>query len=268
MPPLPAEAGFLETVALGLLQGPAELLPISSSAHVELLPWLLGFRHARLDGARRKEVAVALHGGTALALLALKGPPARERMGFLAVATAPAAVAGLALERAIEQRLGTPRDIACGLLGGSVALLASDRAGSRRTAHEAGMGDALALGLAQAAALVPGISRSGATRSMARGRGFSRPAAISLSEDAALPVLVGATVLKGARLAGRRPPRRALAALAGGAAAAAGSSALALRSRRAAAVPPSAWAAYRTGLAIGALWAARSDRGLRETDGR
>jgi undecaprenyl-diphosphatase len=129
------------------------------------------------------------------------------------------------------------------------------------------MGDALALGLAQAAALVPGISRSGATRSMARGRGFSRPAAISLSEDAALPVLVGATVLKGARLAGRRPPRRALAALAGGAAAA-GSSALALRSRRAAAVPPSAWAAYRTGLAIGALWAARSDRGLRETDGR
>ena len=58
-----------EVVALGLLQGPAELLPISSSGHVAALPWLLGWEHAQLDGARRKEVEVALHTGGALALL-------------------------------------------------------------------------------------------------------------------------------------------------------------------------------------------------------
>ena len=245
MPPRPAEA-----VALGLIQGPAELLPISSSAHVELLPWVLGWEHAALDGARRKELQVALHAGTALALAA--GRP-RLRPVLLAAATLPPAVAGLLLEDVVERRLGTPAAMAFGLLVGSVALVASDRVPERREASEAGVADGLWLGIAQASALAPGVSRSGATRSLARARGFTRPAAKALSAEVALPVLVGATLLKGVRLAQRRPSAGETAALAAGAMAAAASTAVALRLQRRASLPPAAWAAYRTALAIAVL---------------
>ena len=245
MPPRPAEA-----LALGLIQGPAELLPVSSSAHVELLPWLLGWEHARLDGARRKELAVALHAGTAIALAARRP---QLRLALLAAATLPPAVAGLALEDVVEQRLGTPAAMAFGLVAGSVALVASDRAPQTRGAEEAGVRDGLWLGLAQAAALAPGVSRSGATRSLARARGFTRPAAKALSTEVALPVLAGATLLKGVRLAQRRPPSGELAALAVGAVASAASTAAALRLARRVSVPPAAWAAYRVALAAAVL---------------
>ena len=91
-----------ETFLAGLLQGPAELLPISSSAHVGLL---LQWRHPTLQGAARKENEVALHAGTAMAL-AIARPPVRWR--FLAAASLPPALAGLAFERFVEERLGTP----------------------------------------------------------------------------------------------------------------------------------------------------------------
>ena len=107
------------------------------------------------------------------------------------------------------------------------------------------------LGLAQAVALIPGVSRSGATRAAARARGFDRRAAAELSREVALPVLAGAATLKGFRLARRRPPKRELWTLAAGAAAAAVSTAAALRAERALAadVPLAAWAAYRAALA-------------------
>jgi undecaprenyl-diphosphatase len=243
--PRPAEA-----VALGLIQGPAELLPVSSSAHVELLPWLLGWEHARLDGARRKELQVALHAGTAVALAAQRP---RLRPGLLAAATLPPAAAALLFEDVVEQRLGTPGAMAAGLVAGSIALVASDRAPQRRGGDEAGVVDGAWLGLAQATALVPGVSRSGATRSIARALGFTRPAARALSAEVALPILVGATLLKGVRLAQRRPGARETAALAAGALAAAASTAAALRLQRRASLPPAAWAAYRTALAIAVL---------------
>ena len=269
------EPRLIETVALGLLQGPAELLPISSSAHVELLPWLLGWQHARLGGERRKEVAVALHAGTAVAL-AMRRPGVPGRAAFLVAATGPPALAGLVLERPIERWLGGPRAIAGGLLAGSVALVVSDRAPGRRGAADAGVADALWLGAAQAAALAPGVSRSGATRAAARARGFTREAAAELSAEVALPVLAGAATLKGLRLARSRPTARTAAALAGGAVAAVASTAGALRLERAATVPPAAWAAYRSVLALavlalarrpprhGGFAPARSDRPLRE----
>ena len=248
------EARIAETVALGLIQGPAELLPISSSAHVELLPWLLGWDVARLDGARRKEVGVALHGGTALALR--PGRPA-----LMLVATVPPAVAGYLLEDLVERRLGTPRAMAVGLLAGSALLVVCDRAPGHRAAADATAADAVWLGLAQAAALVPGVSRSGATRSAARALGFTREAAAALSAEVALPVLAGATVLKGVRLAQRRPPARTVSALAAGAAAAFASTSAALRLRRR--EPPAAvWAAYRAALAAAVLAA---DRRVRHT---
>ncbi len=247
------EPRLIETVALGLLQGPAELLPVSSSAHVGLL---LRFRNAALPGDARKEVEVALHGGTALAL----GPP-RAPLGVLAAATLPPALIGLVFERPIEAGLGTPRSIALGLLAGSAAMVLADRVPPRRVAASASLADGAALGVAQALALIPGVSRSGATRAAARARGFTRPDAALLSREVALPVLAGATALKGVRLARRRPSRAALRALAAGAAAAAISTraALQVERSRAADVPLAAWAAYRTILAATIL-AACQDR--------
>jgi undecaprenyl-diphosphatase len=244
------EPRLIETIALGLVQGPAELLPISSSAHVGLLPWALGWQHAALPGPVRKEVEVAFHAGTALAL----GRP-RAPLGVLAAATAPPALAGLAFERAVESRLGTPRSIALGLLAGSAAMVLADRVPARRTADAVGLADGAALGVAQALALIPGVSRSGATRAAARARGFTRPDAALLSREVALPVLAGATALKGLRLARRRPSRATLRALACGAAAAALSTRAALHVERSrvAGAPLAVWAAYRTALAAAIL---------------
>jgi undecaprenyl-diphosphatase len=252
-----SEPRLIETVALGLLQGPAELLPVSSSAHVGLLPWALRWRHAALPGAARKEVEVALHAGTALALAIAGG--GRVRWGLLAAATVPPALAGLALERAIEARLGTPPSVAAGLVAGAAAMVVADRTPARRTAREAGLADGAWLGVAQTLALIPGVSRSGATRAAARARGFGRTDAAALSSEVALPVLAGATALKGARLIARRPPGATVGTLAVGAGAAAVSTWVALRAERAAETPLAAFAAYRVGVAaaVVTVWRAR-----------
>ena len=246
-----AEPRLADTVALGLLQGPAELLPVSSTAHVELIGARLR-GYARLDAAGRKELAVALHAGSALALIPAR-PPSRDRLAMLAVATAPAALAGLLLEDPIERRLSAPAAMAAGLLAGSVALVVADRRPQARAAGEAGLADALVLGLAQAAALAPGVSRSGAVRAAARARGFTRAAAAELAAETALPVLAGATALKGVRLVRRRPSARTRAALGAGVLSAALSTAAA-RSLAVRAEPPATvWAVYRSALAAAVL---------------
>jgi len=193
--------------ALGLIQGPTELLPVSSSAHISLVPWLLGWRWHELDAESRKSFEVALHGGTAAALLiGLRKEIAAELRAFdvrrarvVGLSFLIPAGAGLGLERAIE-RLGTPRVTAAGLAAGALLMVAADRRPQRRGPGEAGAADGLALGLAQAAALIPGVSRNGATLTAARARGFTREQANLLSRTVALPVIVGAVALKGARL--------------------------------------------------------------------
>jgi undecaprenyl-diphosphatase len=245
----------LEALALGLLHGPAELVPVSSSGHVAALPWLLGWDVAGWDGARRKELEVALHAGTAAALVVVLRP-GRMRPGLLAAAVLPPALAGLALERRIEERLGTPATLAAGLLAGGAALVLADRVPATRTAADAGIRDGLWLGLAQAAALVPGVSRNGATLAAARARGVGRADASRLSWEVALPVLLGASGLKAWRL------RRTAASvpLAIGAAAAFASTLATARAigieRRAPLWP---WAAWRAGLAATIL-AVRQNR--------
>jgi undecaprenyl-diphosphatase len=240
-----------ETFLLGLLQGPAELLPISSSAHVGLL---LQRNHPALPGAERKEIEVALHAGTALALALERRS---FRWPFLMAATVPPALAGLAFERVVEERLGTPPTVAFGLVAGAVAMVWTDRAPATRRSPS--VADGLVLGIAQALALIPGVSRSGATRAAARARGFGRAESAALSREVALPVLAGAAALKGARLIARRPPAATLRALAAGTVAAAASSAAALRAEPDE-VPPAVWAAYRTVLAgtILVLWRRRA----------
>jgi undecaprenyl-diphosphatase len=250
-----------EAVALGALHGPAELLPISSSGHIELVPWLAGWSYTELDPELRKAFGVALHAGTAAALLlALRGEVGeaaagldRRRIELIAGSFAVPAVVGLLLERAIEERLGGPAGIAAGLLAGAVAMAVADRAPGRRRRESATLADALALGVAQACALVPGVSRNGATLTAARLRGFGRRDASVLSRHVALPVIAGATVLKAVRLARRGLPPQERAAFAAGTAAAFGSTLLSVRlidDDR----PLWPFAAYRTGLAALVLW--------------
>jgi undecaprenyl-diphosphatase len=213
-------------VALGLAQGPTELLPVSSSAHTTLIPFLLGWPYCSLDGQLRKSFEVALHAGAGLALaidmrrelIDAARRLDRRRLATVALSLAPAAAAGLALGPTVERRLGGPRSIAVGLAGGGISMaLADRRAGSRDRSHsDARPADGLALGIAQAVALVPGVSRYGATLTAARARGFSRADAQSLSWHAALPVMLGASALKGLQLARRPLPAGAGAPLAAG----------------------------------------------------
>jgi undecaprenyl-diphosphatase len=222
-----ADLPLAEALALGALHGPAELLPISSSGHIELVPWLLGWRFCALDAELRKSFEVALHAGTAAALLitlreevadAVVGMRPR-RLLLVALSFAPPAVVGYTLERPIERRLGTPGSIAAGLILGSLAMAWADRSPQERGHEQAGAVDALWLGIAQACALVPGVSRNGATLAAARRRRFGREDANRLSRHAALPVIAGATLLKGVRLRRRGlPPGTRLPLIAGAAA--------------------------------------------------
>jgi undecaprenyl-diphosphatase len=203
-------------IALGIVQGPAELLPISSSAHIVLIPWLAGWDWETIDPEVRKSFEVALHAGAAAALLVgQRKLIAEELRAFdmrgavvLALSFLPAAVVGYQFERPIERRLGGPRATAYGLLAGAAAMLASDTRPQLRGRGEAGAADGLALGMAQAAALAPGVSRNGITLAAARWRGFSRDQANLLSRTIALPIIVGATALKGVRLSRRGAPAK------------------------------------------------------------
>jgi undecaprenyl-diphosphatase len=252
-----------EAIALGALQGPTELLPVSSSAHTTLIPWLLGRPYTELDPELRKSFEVTLHAGAAMALAldmrveliyATRGLTGR-RIAVIALSLGPPALAGYALERPIERRLGGPRSIAAGLLTGAIAMALADmRPGratdtERRSDHEgrgaerpaeacargarrhedAGPQDGLALGIAQAVALSPGVSRNGATLTAARARGFARDDAHALSWHAGLPVIVGASALKGWRLWRGGVPEGAGPALGGGAAGAFLSTAISAR---------------------------------------
>lgn len=238
------------------MHGPAELLPISSSAHVSIVPWLLGWSYDELDSADRKSFEVALHAGTAVALVlrrARAGTPGTSRppLRLLALACLPPAIAGYAFEGTIERRLSTPRAVAGGLLAGSMMMALGDRAPQRRSIDQAQVPDGLSLGLAQAAALLPGVSRRAATESVARLRGFRRPDAAELSRVVGLPVIAGAAGLRAARLLERRLDRSLRTGFVLGAGAAFGSTLAAGRWFDAAASDgsPLPWAGYRLALA-------------------
>jgi undecaprenyl-diphosphatase len=249
-------------LVLGLVQGPTELLPVSSSAHTSLIPLLLEWPYAELDGELRKSFEVALHAGAGLALAldmrreltdAVRALD-RRRVAVIGLSLAPAAVAGLALGAPIERRLGGPRSIAAGLALGGLAMADAERnaSGAERPHEDARPADGLALGVAQAIALVPGVSRYGATLVAARRRGFSPEAAQALSWHAGLPVVLGASALKGLRLARHGVPVGTARSLIGGAGAALASTLLSarlLRRPRFALRSLLPWSLYRLALA-------------------
>jgi undecaprenyl-diphosphatase len=252
-------------VALGAIQGPAELLPVSSSGHLVLVPAMLGWRYEDLDPEIRKAFEVALHAGGALALLiGLRSEVAEYLRGFrlynlatLTLSFAPAAAIALRFERPIERRLSEPLPVAVALLVGSAAMAVADGRPERRGRDEATLADALVIGLAQAFALAPGVSRNGATLTAARWRGFARADANVISRQIALPVIVGASALKGVRLATRRLPPGIAGGMLAGAGAAFASTLVSMRLiamlERSRSLLP--YVGYRTALAGAALMA-------------
>jgi undecaprenyl-diphosphatase len=208
----------LEALLLGIVQGLTEFLPISSSGHLILVPWLLDFRYLEEHESFNKTFDVAVHAGSLVAVLvyfrleivrlvaaAVKSirrrtvSTADERLAWLIViATAPAAAIGAVASDAIEKDLGEPWQIAILLIVFGVVLGLADRLPQRRGMESLSWVEAAAIGMAQAIALAPGISRSGITITAGRFLGLTRDAAARFSFLMLAPVVAGATVFKGA----------------------------------------------------------------------
>jgi undecaprenyl-diphosphatase len=255
--------GIRQAAALGALQGPAELLPVSSSGHLALAPALVGWDYGGLDPELRKAFEVALHAGTAAALaIALRDEVSEvlrsldpRRLAGVALTFAPAAAVAAVGERTIERKLGSPSSVAIAQIAAGLALGLADLRPADRPHAEAGPLDHLLIGCGQACALIPGVSRNGATLTAARLLRFERRAASVLSRHAALPVIAGATGLKGARLArrGLAPGLRAQFAVGAGAAFASTLASLRLIGVMDRARSYRPFAAYRVALGLAAL---------------
>jgi undecaprenyl-diphosphatase len=210
----------LQAIVLGIVQGLTEFAPVSSSGHLILVPWLFHWP-ILTNETLNKTFDVALHMGTFLGALAyfwrdiwkyLKAwvrsmrhrslADVDERLAwFLVIGTIPGAIAGALFEKVIEEKLGQPYLIAIMLaVFGVVLYLVDRRAKSTRGLEDMRFGDAVFIGLAQAVALQPGVSRSGVTITMARGLGIRREVAARFSFLLSLPVIGGAGIYKGAKL--------------------------------------------------------------------
>jgi len=204
---------LIQAIVLGIIQGLGEFLPISSSGHLIVVPWLVGW------GEHSLAFDVALHAGTLAAVVAafyrdwwkmgtgfgrglLRGAPLSEPEGrllvILAVATIPGAVLGKLFEARAETVFRNPLLVACAMAVMGLILWVADR--RARTGEKSVLTiswlDALLIGCAQAIALVPGVSRSGATITMALFLGFRRDQAARFSFLLATPIIAGATILK------------------------------------------------------------------------
>ena len=207
---------------LGLVQGLTEFAPVSSSGHLILVPWLFDWTFFLENPDLNKTFDVALHVGTFVGAVAYfwrdilrylgawfrsiarrSLEDADERVAwFLVVGTIPGALVGALGENVIEEELGAPWLIATMLVVFGILLYVVDRrARQTRGIDDLRLGDALLIGVAQAMALSPGVSRSGVTITAARGLGMKREAAARFSFLLSLPVIGGAAVYRGAKLA-------------------------------------------------------------------
>jgi undecaprenyl-diphosphatase len=206
-----------QALALGLVQGLTELLPISSSGHLILVPWLADWQYLKEHDEFNQTFDVALHLGTLVAVAAyfrheiaallsawigsvrrrrIEG--ATERVAwFVFVATIPAAIVGAVGEHFIAETLGEPWQIAIFLAVFAVVLYLADRRPETRRIEELGLGTAFGVGLAQSLALMPGVSRSGVTISAARLLGLDRDSAARFSFLLLVPITLGAVLYKG-----------------------------------------------------------------------
>lgn len=207
---------ILHAIVLGLVQGLAEFLPISSSGHLLLVPWFFGWNDFA-DVGVKKAFDVALHLGTLVAVVAyfrrdlvvyvregLRAVLRRERPAspegrlawLLVLSSVPAAVVGAVGEKFIDEKLGTPGMIAASLVVFGLLLLWADQKQGNRTLADYGPADAVKVGLAQVLALNPGTSRSGITMTAGRLLGLDRDSAARASFLMAIPVTAGAVAFK------------------------------------------------------------------------
>jgi undecaprenyl-diphosphatase len=207
----------LEALLLGIVQGLTEFLPISSSGHLILVPWLQDFTFLREHPNFNKTFDVALHAGTLIAVVwyfrvelreviaglvrslrkrSIDDPS--ERLGWLLViGTIPAIIVGGLGEPWIDDNLGEPWMIAILLIVFGLVLAAADRLPQRRSLEGVTLRDGVYIGLAQVLALAPGVSRSGITISAGRALSLDRDAAARVSFLLLTPVTAGAVVFKG-----------------------------------------------------------------------
>lgn len=214
-----------QAVVLAIVQAVTEFLPISSTAHLALVPWLLRHHGWQDPGL---EFDVALHLGTLLAVLAYfwrlwvrvvfagfgLAPPVapaagvpdeavadRRLLWLLALGTIPAGVAGLALEKYVKSTLRSPFVMAASLILVALVMAYGERiARPTRGLKDLRLGDSLLVGGAQAVALIPGVSRSGITITAALVRGYRRDSAARFSFLLATPVVAGAAAVEGLHL--------------------------------------------------------------------
>jgi undecaprenyl-diphosphatase len=214
------EAGKLsgwQALTLGIVQGLTELLPISSSGHLIIVPWLGDWRYLEENPDFNKTFDVALHLGTLVAVVAYFWDDilrliaawfrsvrrraigtADERIAWVVfVASIPAAIAGAAGADAIEKHLGDPWLIAINLALFGVLLWLADRSAQTRRLDGVGLWSALGIGTAQALALMPGVSRSGITITAGRFLKLDRDSAARLSFLLLVPIVFGAVLFKG-----------------------------------------------------------------------
>ena len=215
----------LQAAFVGLLQGLTEFIPISSSAHLEIVPWMAGWESGGLVGSLAFDVF--LHLGTLVALLVyfwrdwlryiaawvasarerrIGGDPDRRIAWLLILGTIPAAAIGFAFEDVIESTFHGDSDaarlaIAGFLVIGAALLYLADRLGRRtRELDDVRAGTALSVGFSQALALLPGISRSGATLTAGLALGLTRETAARFSFLLATPITLGAGLYGSRRL--------------------------------------------------------------------
>lgn len=206
-----------QALVLGAVQGFTELMPISSSGHLILVPWLFEWTYLEENEGFNRTFDVALHLGTLVAVVAyfwtelgqlirawwqsVRAKAIRdadERVAWVViVATIPAVVVGAALSGPIERYLGEPWQIAIFLAVGAVVLYAVDRQPTDRSLGDLTVGKAIFLGAAQTLSLAPGVSRSGIVISAARYLRLDRDSAARISFYLLVPVTFGAVVYEG-----------------------------------------------------------------------
>jgi undecaprenyl-diphosphatase len=206
-----------QALVLGLVQGLTELLPISSSGHLILVPWAADWRYLETHSEFNKTFDVGLHLGTLVAVVAyfrtdlgrlvaawvrsVRARAARdadERVAWLVViATIPAVIVGAVGEGFIEDHLGDPWQIALALAFFAGVLWLADRTEQRREISSLSYRDGLTIGLAQVLSLMPGVSRSGITISAGRFLALDRESAARFSFLLLVPVTLGAVLWKG-----------------------------------------------------------------------
>lgn len=190
-----------KAIILGIVQGATEFLPVSSTAHLILLPWFFGWE-GEIDSLT---FIVAVHGGTLLALVIyfhkdwLNLLKDRQLLYLLTIATIPTVAAGITFYDTIEQALRNPLIIVFSLVAFGILMLIAERYG-KMNKEGVLMRDSIAIGFSQAISLIPGVSRSGITITAGLFRNLTRESAARFSFLMSTPITAGVVIWEGSKL--------------------------------------------------------------------